>query len=63
MEEKYIKKIWNLVELIQDFCETHNDCNFCPFFDTTTGCKIKDATEVRVVELDELFPERIKVIR
>ena len=59
MEEKYIKRLWHLCELIQDFCETHNDCNYCPFHSGFEGCKIRSDTDFSPVNLCELFPENI----
>lgn len=59
MEEKNIKKLWSLCEIIRKFCESHTNCGFCPFYDHWDGCMIKDATEVHTTEFWELFPENI----
>lgn len=59
MEDKSIKKLYRLCNLLENFCETHEYCDFCPFYDIPTGCKINSVTQVRVVELKELFPKNI----
>lgn len=59
MEDKSIKKLYRLCELLDDFCDTHEYCDFCPFYDVATGCKINEVTKVRVVELKKLFPENM----
>lgn len=61
MEDKSIKRLYRLCKLLEDFCDTHDYCDFCPFYDIATGCKINDATKVRVVELKELFPENMNL--
>jgi hypothetical protein len=59
VEEKNMKKLWLLCELIKDYCESHNNCNYCPFYDNWDGCKIKDEAGVDTDELWKLFPEHI----
>ena len=59
MKEKDMKKLWSICEIIMDCCETHNNCNYCPFYDNWGGCKIKDTAGVSVSDLWQLFPENI----
>lgn len=62
MEEKNIKKLWHLCAEIRDFCDSHNDCSYCPFNMGFNGCRIKTATDESIDALDELldlFPEDI----
>lgn len=59
MQEKDMKKLWLLCELIKDCCESHNNCNYCPFYDNWDGCKIRDEAGVKIDDLWQLFPENI----
>ena len=59
IEEKNVKKLWQVCEILKDFCDTHNDCNYCPFHDYWDHCAIKHATDLNASELDTLFPEEI----
>lgn len=59
MEESNVRKLWHLCAEIQDFCSSHSDCDYCPFHVYVDGCRIKNATDERVEELLDLFPEDI----
>ena len=59
MDEKNIMKLWHVCSMIQDFCEGHNNCEFCPFHDYWNNCMIKNAADVPAEELWKLFPENI----
>ena len=59
MEEKNIKKLWYVCTIIQNYCEAHNGCDFCPFHDYWDDCMIKNAAGVSTDELWKLFPENI----
>lgn len=59
MEEINIRKLWHLCAEIWDFCSSHSDCNYCPFYTYYAGCRIKNATNKRIDELLDLFPEDI----
>ena len=53
------KKLMAHMHNIQEFCEAHNDCNYCPFYTGLNGCAFKNAAEVPTDELWKLFPEGI----
>lgn len=59
MEEKNIKSLWHICTIIQEFCDAHNDCYYCPFYTGLNGCAFKNASEVQTDELWKLFPENI----
>ena len=59
MEEKNMKKLWYVCTIIQNYCEAHNGCDFCPFHDYWDKCMIKNAADVDTDELWKLFPEHI----
>ena len=59
MDEKNIEKLWRVCTIIQDFCEGHNGCDFCPFTDYWNECMFRSATDVRADNLHTLFPKDV----
>ena len=55
MEKKNITKLYKLCLLLQDLCEEHSNCTFCPFSYDDGDCMIKGETDVHADELYTLF--------
>lgn len=54
MEKKNITKLYNVCLLLQDLCEEHSNCTFCPFSDDD-DCMIERETDIPADELYRLF--------
>lgn len=54
MEKKNIIKLYKLCLLLQDLCEEHSNCTFCPF-SYDDGCLIEGETDTHADELYRLF--------
>lgn len=60
MEEKNIKKLWYVCEVLRNFCEGHNDCDYCPLYHSNyEKCRIRDASGVNPENLYQFFPTSI----
>lgn len=54
MDKKNITKLYKLCLLLQDLCEEHSNCTFCPF-SNDDGCMIEGETDTHAEELYRLF--------